>query len=116
MKRLIWVALTAMLVIGMLAACGGKEEKKEAAGETVTMEAKNWEFDKAEYTVPADKDFNLELKNVEGAHGLLVQGEDVTVDGNSSEVLNLKPGKYKVVCSVPCGAGHAKMEATLVAK
>jgi cytochrome c oxidase subunit 2 len=116
MKKMIWLALTAILMIGILAACGGKEESKKKADETVTMEAKNFEFDKAEYKVPAGKDFNLELKNVEGAHGLLVQGEDVTVDGNSSEVLNLKPGKYKVVCSVPCGAGHAKMQATLIAE
>jgi cytochrome c oxidase subunit 2 len=117
LKKSLWLAMTAILAVGLLAACGGAKDKKEStknADETVTIEAKNFEFDKKEYKIPANKDVALKLKNVEGSHGLMVEGEDVNISGDSSDVVNLKPGKYTIRCTVPCGQGHAKMVSKLV--
>ncbi|WNB90732.1 cupredoxin domain-containing protein [Bacillus sp. NEB1478] len=117
LKKSLWLAMIAILAVGLLAACGGGKDKKEStkkAEETVTIEAKNFEFDKKEYKIPANKDVALKLKNVEGSHGLMVEGEDVNISGDNSDVVNLKPGEYTIRCSVPCGQGHANMVSKLV--
>jgi cytochrome c oxidase subunit 2 len=119
LKKSLWLAVIAILSVGLLAACGGAKDKKESAKkaeETVTIEAKNFEFDKKEYKVPANKNVALKLKSVEGNHGLMVEGKDVNITGNGSEVVNLKPGEYTIRCSVPCGQGHAEMVSKLVAE
>ncbi len=46
----------------------------------------------------------------------MVEGKDVNISGNGSEVVNLKPGEYTIRCSVPCGQGHAEMVSKLVAE
>jgi cytochrome c oxidase subunit II len=118
LKKSLWLAAIAMLAIGILAACGGGKEKKEEsaknAEETVTIEAKNFEFDKKEYKIPANKDVALKLENVDGNHALMIEGEDVNISGGSSDVVNLKPGEYTLRCSIPCGNGHADMVSKLV--
>jgi cytochrome c oxidase subunit 2 len=116
LKKSLWIAAIALLAVGILAACGGKDKKESTknAEETVTIEAKNFAFDKKEYKIPANKDVALKLKNVEGSHGLMVEGKDVNITGDGSEVVNLKPGTYTLRCTVPCGSGHAKMVSKLV--
>jgi cytochrome c oxidase subunit 2 len=118
-KKSLWLAAIAILAVGILAACGGGKDKKEStknADETVTIEAKNFEFDKKEYKISANKDVALKLKNLEGSHGLMIEGEDLNITGDSSDVVNLKPGTYTIRCTVPCGTGHAKMVSKLVAE
>lgn len=117
LKKSLWLAAIAVLAIGILAACGGGKEKEENAKdaeETITIEASNFKFDKEEYKIPANKDVALKLENVDGNHGLMIEGEDVNVSGGSSDVVNLKPGEYTIRCSVPCGNGHADMVSKLV--
>jgi cytochrome c oxidase subunit II len=117
LKKSLWLAAIAVLAIGILAACGGGKEKEESAKnaeETITIEASNFKFDKEEYKIPANKDVALKLENVDGNHGLMIEGEDVNVSGGSSDVVNLKPGEYTIRCSVPCGNGHADMVSKLV--
>lgn len=119
-KKSLWLTAVLILAIGILAACGGgKDKKEESAGnaeETLKIEAKNWEFDKKEYTIPADKDVAIELNNIEGVHGVMIEGEDVNIEGDESKVVNLKPGEYTLRCTVPCGTGHAQMVSKLVVK
>jgi cytochrome c oxidase subunit II len=117
LKKSLWLMAIAILGIGILAACGGgkdKEEGSKKAEETVTIEAKNFEFDQKEYKIPANKDVALKLENVDGNHGLMIEGEDVNISGGSSDVVNLKAGEYTLRCSIPCGNGHAEMVSKLV--
>lgn len=117
LKKSLWLAAIAILAIGILAACGGgkdKEEGSKKAEETVTIEAKNFEFNQKEYKIPANKDVALKLENADGNHALMIEGEDVNIAGGSSDVVNLKPGEYTLRCSIPCGSGHADMVSTLV--
>lgn len=115
LKKSFWLAAISILAIGILAACGGGDkESSKNAEETVTLEASNFEFDKKEYKIPANKDVALKVENVDGNHAVMIEGEDVNISGGSSDVVNLKPGKYTLRCSVPCGSGHAEMVSTLV--
>ncbi len=118
MKKLLLAMLSVML-IAVLAACGGGEEANSESGGsngeggTVTLEASNYTFDQDEYRVPAG-DVTIDLKNIEGYHGITVEGTDMKIDGEGSATANLKPGEYKIICSIPCGEGHHEMTAMLV--
>ncbi|GAA0330060.1 hypothetical protein GCM10008967_20700 [Bacillus carboniphilus] len=116
MKKALLAMLT-LFVMVVATACGGNDD---AAGSgdsgpanTVTLEASNWEFDKEEYTVPAGK-VTLDLKNVDGYHGITVDGTDIKIDGDGKATANLKAGEYTIRCSIICGEGHTEMVATLI--
>ncbi|SEM20344.1 hypothetical protein SAMN05192533_101403 [Mesobacillus persicus] len=116
MKKLL-VSLFMMVSILALAACGGEEsngsENSSGAESTVDLSAKNWEFEQDTYTVPAGE-VTFNLKNVEGYHGIEVEGTDVKIDGEGSATATLEPGEYKVKCSIQCGTGHDDMIATVI--
>jgi cytochrome c oxidase subunit 2 len=116
MKKLL-VLFGSLMLIVVLAACGGGEEASSGSGDgsdnTVVLEAKNFEFDKAEYTVPAGK-VTVELKSLEGHHGVIIEGTDIAIDGEGRATDTLEAGEYTIHCSVPCGAGHADMTAKLI--
>jgi heme/copper-type cytochrome/quinol oxidase subunit 2 len=111
MKKILMIFMFIMLVM-IIAACGGGD-KASGDGSTVTINASNWEFDKAEYKVAAG-DVTVNLKNAEGYHGITIEGTKMKIDGEGNAKANLKPGTYKIICSVPCGEGHQEMSAMLV--
>lgn len=86
------------------------------AGPQLKFVASNYQFDKAEYTVKAGEKVTVSLMNKEGLHAMEIEGSSVKLDNNtkSMEVTFDKPGTYKVLCTLPCGPGHAEMVTTLI--
>ena len=109
----------------VLAACGGGDdegssnsdgeagENASGDGETVDIQASNWQFDQEEYTVPAGE-VTVNLTNEEGFHGIEIEGTDIALDDAGSQTATLEPGEYTIRCSIMCGAGHDDMVATLI--
>jgi heme/copper-type cytochrome/quinol oxidase subunit 2 len=116
MKKIIITGVSIFL-IGFLAACGGSGNEAATAesenGITIILEASNWDFDQEEYTVSAGE-VTIQLKNIEGYHGVEIEGTDLKIDGDGEQTVTLAPGEYLIYCSIPCGADHDKMTAKLI--
>lgn len=119
LKQMLFI-LVALFLLVAITACGAagndganESEPEEVIGEQVVLKATNWDFDQESYTVPAG-DINISLENVEGHHGIEVDGTDVAINGEGSVNTNLEPGEYTIRCTIPCGAGHAEMVTTLI--
>lgn len=119
-KFIISTMLISLLLV--LAACGEEDSTggtddtsggENSTSNTVELVASNWEFDKDSYFVPAGE-VTINLVNDEGFHGITIEGTDVKIEGDGSATTSLEPGEYKVVCSVPCGEGHAEMTTQLI--
>lgn len=120
MKRAVLVLSIFMLTV--LNACNDNKTSKNsipienqptANGEMVDIIAENWTFDKDSYVVPAGE-ITVNLKNIEGFHGIQIDGTDVSIEGDGSFTTTLEPGEYTIFCSIICGTGHSNMVATLV--
>ncbi|PKR77101.1 cytochrome C oxidase subunit II [Halalkalibacillus sediminis] len=115
MKKLVLLAVVLMMGL-VLAACGGDDASSSEAAEadeSVTLTATNFDFDQEEYHVNAGN-VEIELVNEEGMHGITIDGVDgFEIENEGSQVVKLTPGEYTVRCSVPCGAGHSEMVATI---
>ncbi|CAI6045879.1 cytochrome C oxidase subunit II [Cohnella sp. JJ-181] len=116
-----WTAvLAALTLVGMLAACGGKndnaaEQDTAAASQDLVIRATNWKFDKTEYRVPKDTPIRYMLENEQGAHGVEIEKAGVKLsNGKKSKVATLAAGTYTIKCSIVCGQGHLSMQAKLV--
>lgn len=120
MKKTI-VYLLALIVVLVLAACAKKEEPASspaasapASGE-LKITATNWSFDKTEYKVKKGDTLKVSLDSKEGAHGIKIDKLGINVGTNKSQDVTFdKAGTYDIICSIPCGAGHAKMTAKLI--
>ncbi|WP_163581859.1 cytochrome C oxidase subunit II [Gracilibacillus saliphilus] len=124
MKKILLGMMTLSLAL-VLAACGGGDdegssnsdgeagENASGDGETVDIQASNWQFDQEEYTVPAGE-VTVNLTNEEGFHGIEIEGTDIALDDAGSQTATLEPGEYTIRCSIMCGAGHDDMVATLI--
>ncbi|WP_078548493.1 cytochrome c oxidase subunit II [Litchfieldia alkalitelluris] len=117
MKRVLLFGLV-ILFVSILGACGGNTEdvassENNKSTQLISLEASNWDFNSDEYTAAAG-DITIELKNVEGYHGIMIDGTDVKIDGDGKATVNLEAGEYIIRCSIPCGGGHAEMTAKLV--
>lgn len=117
-----------MMVFASLAACGQSDsssqkpdsnsssDQNESAAATLNVTAKDFEFNKSTYKVPANKKVKINFKSVEGTHGFEIEGTDVNLQGKGTATVTLKPGTYHVHCSIPCGQGHQNMKATIIAQ
>lgn len=120
MRKKIAAALTALALMGTLAACGGKNdnaagEDTATASQELVIHASNWEFDKPEYTVPKDTPIRYTLENEQGAHGIEIEKAGVKLsNGKKSKVATLKAGTYTIKCNIVCGQGHLSMKAKLI--
>lgn len=130
MKKILFALLFSLVLV--LAACGGDDsESKESdtssdteqSTETATPDpnnevnivASNFEFDKDVYAVKAGEEVKVSLTNDEGMHGIIIEGLDVTIDGEGEATFTpTEPGEYKILCSIMCGEGHGEMVSTLV--
>jgi cytochrome c oxidase subunit 2 len=130
MKKL-FSLIMAVTLIFVLTACGSNakdtaatankiSEPVSAEGITDTQaivfkaSAKTFKFDKDVYTVKAGT-VKLTLENVDGTHGLSIEGTDVNLTGaNLTKTTSLKAGTYNIKCSFPCGTGHMTMTAKLI--
>jgi len=117
----------AVLLAGMLAACGGGKDKGGVPGIMVdesnatkadselSVKARNFEFDQTEYRVKSGDAVRLHFVSEEGVHGIRVQKTGIELrDGQTVTVTFENPGEYEIICSIPCGTGHTKMFAKLI--
>jgi cytochrome c oxidase subunit 2 len=90
--------------------------EKADAGKSLKISASNFHFDKPEYTVKAGDKLTVSLTSKEGLHALEIQGLNVKLDNTtkSAEVTFDKPGTYDIICTLPCGTGHADMKSKLI--
>ncbi|MCT2536342.1 cytochrome C oxidase subunit II [Aquibacillus koreensis] len=115
MKKIILMLVLAASVF-VLAACGGDESGSESnltPDHSIDLVASNWEFEQDTYTVPSGN-VEVNLINNEGFHGIKVEGTGISIEGEGSDVAAMEPGEYTIRCTVPCGAGHTEMVATLI--
>ncbi|MFC0214267.1 hypothetical protein ACFFK0_17700 [Paenibacillus chartarius] len=89
---------------------------KAEAGTTLKFTMSNWKFDKPEYQVKAGESLKVSLVLAEGVHALEVKDLGIKLDGQNRSVDYKfeKPGTYEVICTLPCGEGHADMKAKIV--
>ncbi|GAA3402624.1 cupredoxin domain-containing protein [Paenibacillus hodogayensis] len=123
MKKTI-VYLLALVVVLALAACAKKETSPApeapstptaAASGELKITATNWKFDQAEYKVKKGDTLKVTLDSKDGAHGVKIDKLNVSIGTNASKDITFdKAGTYDIICSIPCGAGHAKMTAKLI--
>jgi cytochrome c oxidase subunit II len=119
-----FVLLASLALLVILTACGGNNgnaseqpsESNQTASEELVITAKSWEFDKAEYEIPKDTPVKLTLKNTNGVHGVAIEGTDIKLQGDQSEVVTLAAGTYEFHCNIMCGTGHQNMHAKLIVK
>ncbi|OMF36021.1 hypothetical protein BK133_09835 [Paenibacillus sp. FSL H8-0548] len=121
-----WLLFASVLcLVFIIAACGTnstKEENTEAStaasgsgAADLVITASNWKFDQKEYKIKAGETVNLKLDSVDGMHGVQIKKTDYVIDGGKTVAVNIsKPGTYEMICSRPCGTGHAQMKTTLV--
>jgi len=109
-----------LLLSLMLFSCNSKknpsipiETTEKETGHVLEIIAENWTFHQQIYTVPAGK-VTIQLKNVEGFHGIAIEGAGVFIEGDGTYTTNLEPGEYTIVCNIVCGTGHDDMAATLI--
>lgn len=111
------------LLIVLLTACGSKGSSSDtgaavnASKELVIHAKKNFEFDQKEYHIKKGEAVKISLDNTQGAHGASIGGLNVQLDGNkkkSQVVVPDKEGSYDIICSIPCGSGHAAMKSKIV--
>jgi plastocyanin len=129
MKRLT-LTLGLLSLAAVLAACSGASANPgtaspaptgAAAGDVVTVTAKDLKFGQAEVTVPADEAFDLVFDNQEGApHNVAIsdasgksvyKGEIVSSKKVTYQVPALAAGTYTFICEV-----HPDMKGSITAQ
>ncbi|MGF7032914.1 cytochrome c oxidase subunit 2 [Paenibacillus mucilaginosus] len=123
MKKLLTIAAAAGMLL-VFSACGAKpaatpEAAPEAAagsGQQVKLIATNYAFDQKEYKVKAGEEVTFSLQNKQGLHAVAIKDLNVELS-NQKKTVTIKPdkpGTYDILCSLPCGPGHAMMTAKLI--
>lgn len=123
MKKLLTLLMAVTLIMA-LAACGSSEKAADnkgtdagaAAGQQVKLVASNYEFDQKEYKVKKGEPITITLENKQGIHGVSIKDLSVNLD-NNKKTITLTPdkaGSYPIICSIPCGSGHATMKSVLI--
>ncbi|RXZ82218.1 cytochrome C oxidase subunit II [Paenibacillaceae bacterium] len=80
------------------------------------VKASNYEFNQEEYTVKQGDTIRFVLDNSEGIHGMEIVNMNVnlTNDNPTQDVVFDQPGRYEMICSIPCGPGHATMKSVII--
>jgi cytochrome c oxidase subunit 2 len=116
--------ITATALVLALSACGGggnngkvseaSPSVSASAAQEIIIKAESWKYDQQEYVIPKDTPIKLTLENLNGAHGVEIEGTDYTLRGNKSTIITLAAGTYEIKCNIMCGKGHSEMKAKLV--
>lgn len=86
----------------------------------ITITADNWSFSPATITVRKGENVQLKIVSKAGVHGFAVPSLGINTAvtaGGDAVTVTLPTGKagiYDAFCSIPCGAGHRDMKATIV--
>lgn len=121
-KWIYFVMFVGAGIFGLVALFGevyshSKENAEDTSGvNQLKLVATNWKFDQPEYTVKAGEKMKVSLQIKEGIHAVEIKGLNVALDKSnpSAEVTFDKPGTYEIVCTLPCGPGHAEMKSKLI--
>ncbi len=122
-----WMLLPFLLLsLVVLPACGGAEEQTAKPSEqtevtegvgneqVVNVTATNFAFNEKEFTVKAGQPVKISFKSEQGVHGIAITGTDINLNDGDSETVTLTAGEYNIICSIPCGSGHAQMVSKLI--
>jgi len=73
-------------------------------------------FGQPEYRVKQGDSVRLLLQNKSGVHGIEIAALGIKLEGDTlqQDVVFDQPGEYDIVCSIPCGTGHATMMSKLI--
>lgn len=120
MKKTI-VYLFALIVVLVLAACAKDDDKNTGAAPAagpatgeLKITATNWAFDQKEYKVKKGETIKVTLDSKEGAHAIKIDKFGEVGTNKSKDITFDKAGTYEIICSIPCGSGHAAMKAKLI--
>jgi cytochrome c oxidase subunit II len=126
MKKWILTLGLLLTVAFVVAGCGGGDKKSDsaasavasqatAAGKSITIDAKNFEFDQKEIRVKKGETVSITLKNSQSNHGLKIEGYDKEIKGNETVTFTAdQVGEFKFECAIMCGAGHKDMTGKLI--
>jgi Heme/copper-type cytochrome/quinol oxidases, subunit 2 len=98
-------------------AASSSTEASEGTGATkaITIDAKNFEFDQTEIKVNKGDTVSITLKNSQGNHGIELKGYNKEIKGDQTVTFVAdQAGEFEYLCSIMCGAGHAKMTGKLI--
>ncbi len=115
-------SIACLLAAGLMLFNMPKPPVEEAAPEGMTLvklqATSDFKFDKPEYEVKVGEKVRLKLVNKSGVHGAAIDELKIDLKDGAMEkdVTFDKPGKYKIHCSIMCGAGHDTMVSYLVVK
>jgi cytochrome c oxidase subunit 2 len=81
---------------------------------SLQVNARQYAFEPASLSVQRGDTITLHFESLDAAHGLFIDGYDVDLHaepGKSADVTFIadRPGKFKIRCSVSCGALHPFM-------
>ncbi|NMO96065.1 cupredoxin domain-containing protein [Paenibacillus lemnae] len=127
MKKSLALVVSLMLLF-VLAACG--EDNNSASPESGTgvtetgvapeaelvISATDFKFDQQEYTLKKGVPVEIQFKNEQGNHGVMIPALGVQLDRNKNSVVVTpdKAGEFEMSCSIMCGPGHSKMTSKLI--
>ncbi len=114
--RRAWIAASTVLltlaaiVVPMPAAASTAAPQKR----TIDVTARQFAFEPATLDIQRGDTVTIHLESLDAAHGLFIDGYDVDIHaepGKSAETTFVadKAGKFKIRCSVSCGALHPFM-------
>ncbi|THF75468.1 cupredoxin domain-containing protein [Cohnella fermenti] len=124
-KSYLFMALVVIAALIALSACGNSNNNKgnnssgsptasgtTGGGEavTVTVNAKNFEFDPQEIKAKVGDTLTITLNNTAGNHGFAIPDLNVNLKNGETATVTLdKAGTYEYNCSIQCGSGHDNM-------
>ncbi|CAG7658127.1 multicopper oxidase domain-containing protein [Paenibacillus allorhizosphaerae] len=119
MKRWMLPVGFVFAISAIVTGCGSKEGQKAASpgkvDKTITINAKNFEFDQKEIKLKKDDIVSITLKNSQGIHAIHIEGYDKDIKGNETVTFTAdRIGKFDYVCSIFCGNGHSDMVGTII--
>ena len=117
MFALVIAASVMAVVFSVVEAMKEPENAEEPVAENeLRITGKNFEFNQAEYHIPAGQEIIISYKNELGGgiHGMAINGTDINLMDGDKVAYTFEPGVYDIVCSVMCGVGHTEMTAKLI--
>lgn len=124
MKKALMSLLSLMLLF-VLAACGGNNDASSGGAVTdpavapeaeLVISATNYEFNQQEYTLKKGVPVEIKYENKEGNHGIMIPALGVQLDRNKDSIVVTpdKAGTFDISCSIMCGTGHSQMISKLI--
>ena len=113
------VVIACLMGVYLLSSGLPEKPKSETAGlaegqELLKITMTNFEFDKSEYRVKAGTLYKVKLTNKLGAHGVKVNGVDLSNNNPEADITFDTPGEYEIKCEIMCGQGHGNMISKII--